>query len=204
MIHNNVPIYDYVKVFGCLCFEKNISKGQDKFASRSRKCIFVGYPFGKKGWKLYVLESHEFFESKDVIFFEEKILFHDQPVVYQNSANSQRSDANNTYLDFEEFGHEYDGDDCDGPWPEEPTGAGQQQLVDQTNKETPVFDQEKAPASRGSGPVHGASFGPTVEPDQQIGSVAVMIQTELTKFLGQKLGQHVCNETNQKEPSSVE
>ena len=31
----------------------------------------MGYPFGKKGWKVYDLESHEIFISRDVIFYED-------------------------------------------------------------------------------------------------------------------------------------
>ncbi|RVW88859.1 Retrovirus-related Pol polyprotein from transposon RE2 [Vitis vinifera] len=47
-----------------------MNRDKDKFASRSLKCIFVGYPFGKKGWRLYDLESGEYFVSRDVIFVE--------------------------------------------------------------------------------------------------------------------------------------
>jgi hypothetical protein len=32
--------------------------------------MFVGYPYGKKGWKLYDLETKDFFVSRDVEFFE--------------------------------------------------------------------------------------------------------------------------------------
>lgn len=32
--------------------------------------MFVGYPFGKRGWKLYDLESQEYFVSRDVVFTE--------------------------------------------------------------------------------------------------------------------------------------
>lgn len=42
----------------------------DKFASQSRKCVFVGYPFGQKGWRLYDLTTKEFFVSRDVKFIE--------------------------------------------------------------------------------------------------------------------------------------
>ncbi|XP_072078141.1 uncharacterized protein [Arachis hypogaea] len=43
----------------------------DKFASRSRKCVFVGYPFGQKGWKLFDLEKEVFFVSRYVHFVED-------------------------------------------------------------------------------------------------------------------------------------
>jgi len=51
--------------------KKKIKKLQNIFVgTRSRKSIFVGYPFGKKAWRLYDLESNEFFTSRDVVFFE--------------------------------------------------------------------------------------------------------------------------------------
>lgn len=47
-------------------------RDKDKFGDRSRKCLFVGYPYGKKAWRLYDLTTHEFFESRDVVFSETK------------------------------------------------------------------------------------------------------------------------------------
>lgn len=64
------PSYDGVRVFGCLCYAANRPRVKDKFDSKSRRCIFVGYPFGKKGWRLFDLETREFFVSRDVQFFE--------------------------------------------------------------------------------------------------------------------------------------
>ena len=34
------PSYDHVKMFGCLCYAHIKSRSEDKFASRSRKCVF--------------------------------------------------------------------------------------------------------------------------------------------------------------------
>lgn len=62
------PNYAPIRVFGCLCYVHNKPWVKDKFGPRSRKCIFVGYPHGKKGWCVYDLETQEFFVSCDVIF----------------------------------------------------------------------------------------------------------------------------------------
>ncbi|XP_074266507.1 uncharacterized protein LOC141589782 [Silene latifolia] len=42
----------------------------DKFARRSRKCVFLGYPYNKKGWKVYDLSTGDMFVSRDVYFYE--------------------------------------------------------------------------------------------------------------------------------------
>ncbi|CAA7049816.1 unnamed protein product [Microthlaspi erraticum] len=65
------PAYDQLRVFGCLCFPHCRSRDKDKFGDRSRRCIFVGYPYGKKAWLLYDLESNEFLSSRDVVFSED-------------------------------------------------------------------------------------------------------------------------------------
>jgi len=51
------PPYEHLRVFGSLCYVHNQRALGDKFTTRSRKGIFVGYPYGKKGWRLYDLET---------------------------------------------------------------------------------------------------------------------------------------------------
>lgn len=75
VLFGKMPSYAAVRVFGCLCYAHNQRHKGEKFESRSRKCIFVGYLFGKKGWKLYDLETHEYFVSRDVKFFEKEFPF---------------------------------------------------------------------------------------------------------------------------------
>ena len=70
LLFNTKPSYDNIKMFGCLFYAHSKSRTKDKFAPRSRKCIFVGYPHGTKGWKVYDLETNEIFISRDVIFHE--------------------------------------------------------------------------------------------------------------------------------------
>jgi len=67
-LYGKVPSYADLKTFGCLCFAHNLQRHKDKFGARGRKCVFVGYPFGKRGWRLYDLENEEFFTSRDVVF----------------------------------------------------------------------------------------------------------------------------------------
>ena len=64
-----------VGFFGCLCYVYNNKKPKDKFRERSKRCIFIGYPHGKKGWRVHDLENGNIFISRDVIFCKEKFPF---------------------------------------------------------------------------------------------------------------------------------
>ena len=70
ILYGQAPSYKHIRTFGCLCYAHDQNQDKEKFGSRSRKCIFVGYPFGKKGWRLYDLENEKYFVSRDVIFVE--------------------------------------------------------------------------------------------------------------------------------------
>lgn len=48
-LFNKAPSYNHLRVFGSLCYAHNQLTSSDKFASCSRRCVFVGYPHGKKG-----------------------------------------------------------------------------------------------------------------------------------------------------------
>jgi hypothetical protein len=72
MLYGQTPSYDVLRVFGSFCFANNRPRVKDKFGSRTRKCIFVGYPHGKKGWRLFYLERREYFFSRDLLFVEDK------------------------------------------------------------------------------------------------------------------------------------
>uniref|UniRef100_A0A803M4N9 Integrase catalytic domain-containing protein n=1 Tax=Chenopodium quinoa TaxID=63459 RepID=A0A803M4N9_CHEQI len=73
VLMKKLPVYDHLRVIGCLCYAAH--KTSDKFARRAKKCIFLGYPYGQKGYKLYDLESRKIILSRDVIFFEEVFPF---------------------------------------------------------------------------------------------------------------------------------
>ena len=69
------PSYDTLRVFGSLCYVHRRDRSKDKFGERSRKCVFVGYPFGKKAWRVYDIEKNEFLVSRDVSFIEDVFPF---------------------------------------------------------------------------------------------------------------------------------
>ena len=77
MLYKRPPPIQHLRTIGCLCFVHEQKHGGDKFASCSRRSIFLGYPFGKKGWRVYDLDSRKISVSRDVIFREEEFPFVD-------------------------------------------------------------------------------------------------------------------------------
>ncbi|XP_074314693.1 uncharacterized protein LOC141649926 [Silene latifolia] len=70
LLYGHQPNFDNLRVFGCLAYAHNKQRPKDKFNERGTRCLFIGYPKHKKGWRLYNLKTRKFFESRDVIFYE--------------------------------------------------------------------------------------------------------------------------------------
>lgn len=70
LLFNKSLDYSQLKVFGYLCFASTISQTITKFSPRARRCVFFGFPFNVKGYKVFGIESHTVFVSRDFIFHE--------------------------------------------------------------------------------------------------------------------------------------
>lgn len=58
-----------------MAYAHSIDHKGDKFASSSRRYVFLGYPYGNLGWKLFDWERKIVFVSWDVMFQESTHLF---------------------------------------------------------------------------------------------------------------------------------
>ena len=70
------PNYSYLRSFGCLCYVATISHNRDKFEPRSIPCVFIGYPYGKKGYRVLDLKTQKIMVSRNVKFHENTYPFY--------------------------------------------------------------------------------------------------------------------------------
>jgi len=84
LLHNSYPYqllynasveYESFRIFGSLCFASTLPSLRTKFHPRATACVFIGYPQGIKGYKLYDIATKTNFVSRDV-FHEHIFPFH--------------------------------------------------------------------------------------------------------------------------------
>ena len=85
-LFNRKPDVSNLRVFGCVAYSHIPENKRKKLQEKSRKCVFVGYPDGTKGFKLYDLSTKSFIRSQDVIFDEK--MFHDFSSEHLSKPNS--------------------------------------------------------------------------------------------------------------------
>ena len=73
-LYKRPPTFHHLKVFGCKCYATVVHPKQ-KFEPRAIPCVFMGYPCGHKGYKLYDMQSKKLFISRQVKFCEDDFLF---------------------------------------------------------------------------------------------------------------------------------
>ena len=86
-LFNRKPDVSNLRVFGCVAYTHIPDHQRKKLEEKSRKCIFVGYPDGTKGFKLYDLTKGAFIRSRDVIF--EERTFHEFKRQKSSEQNSE-------------------------------------------------------------------------------------------------------------------
>ena len=70
LLYEEKPNYDHMRIFGCLVYYRSTETRGDKFEIRGRPGVFVGYPQGTKGYKIYDPSNKKIIVSRDVKFAE--------------------------------------------------------------------------------------------------------------------------------------
>nr|KAJ0188860.1 hypothetical protein LSAT_V11C900465450 [Lactuca sativa] len=70
-LFNQKPAYEHMRIFGCLVYYRNTETRGEKFEARGKPGLFVGYPPGVKGYRLYDMEKRKIVISRDIRFLED-------------------------------------------------------------------------------------------------------------------------------------
>ncbi|KAH9725713.1 hypothetical protein KPL70_007982 [Citrus sinensis] len=65
--------YSYLHAFGCPVYVMYNAQERTKLDAKSRRCIFLGYDDGVKGYRLWDPTAHKIIISRDVIFVEDQL-----------------------------------------------------------------------------------------------------------------------------------
>lgn len=60
VLHNKDVDHTSMKFFGCLCYASTLTAQMNKFDPRATPCLFIGYPPGIKGYKLYDIKKRHY------------------------------------------------------------------------------------------------------------------------------------------------
>ncbi|KAH9752456.1 hypothetical protein KPL71_014688 [Citrus sinensis] len=80
--------YKHLRIFGCIAY---VHVKQGKLDLRALKRVFVGYPEGVKGYKVWCGATHKCIISRDVTFHEESMLEDKDSVVFDFSPYTYES-----------------------------------------------------------------------------------------------------------------
>ena len=95
------PDVDHIRVFGCMVYVHIPDEKRRKLDPKAVKGIFVGYPQGKKGYKIYIPESKKFVASRDVTFMEKSFST-------QSLAGQEPFSTSSTFDTFPTFDNTFD------------------------------------------------------------------------------------------------
>ncbi|MCO5550840.1 hypothetical protein L7F22_004333 [Adiantum nelumboides] len=83
------PTVSYMKVFGCVCYVHVPNEARKKMEPKAVKCIFLGYPFEKKGYKCYDPGTRQVYVSRDVRFCEYEPWYKPKPMTIEDEYEEQ-------------------------------------------------------------------------------------------------------------------
>ena len=86
------PDLTSLRVFGSLCYVLVPNDQRQKLDAKSYKAIFVGYPDGTKGYKVFNISNGKFYRTRDVLFNEND--FH----TFDNTAAPGKKEVSNIVL----------------------------------------------------------------------------------------------------------
>jgi len=74
------PSLSHLRVFGCDAYVHVPKEKRTKLDSKSEKCIFIGYKYGLRGYKLWNPVTRKVVYNRDVVFREVKVVIkHEVP-----------------------------------------------------------------------------------------------------------------------------
>ncbi|KAL8107610.1 hypothetical protein AgCh_024139 [Apium graveolens] len=77
VLFNKPPDFDYQRVFGSLYYASTLPATRDKFETCASNCVFLGYLYAKKGYRVFDLHTRRVFVSRHVKFVEHILPFLD-------------------------------------------------------------------------------------------------------------------------------
>ncbi|RVW12195.1 Retrovirus-related Pol polyprotein from transposon RE2 [Vitis vinifera] len=127
---------------------------------------FWGYPFGKKGWKLFDLDTKELFVSRDVKFFEDVFPFGNPGavnIIPENIVPTVNVEIHSDFADFVD-------DDADLPNPQTQTqNPNLIQPEPQAHQDqVPHFDDDLDLGLREGGPAHTEASSAPLSPGPEV------------------------------------
>ena len=117
VLYGEVPDLSNFKVFGCLSYASTLPVNRHKFDSRAKKCAFLGYKSGIKGFVLVDVHTYEIVVSRNVKFFDLEFPFHSSSIttvpsthIYLDSSVTHNVPVSTTVVnsseDYDEVSHE--------------------------------------------------------------------------------------------------
>ncbi|KAH9679836.1 hypothetical protein KPL71_026295 [Citrus sinensis] len=87
--------YSYLHAFGCPVYVMYNAQERTKLDPKSRRCIFLGYADGVKGYRLWDPTAHKIVISRDVIFVEDQLQMRDE----DDSSVKEKSETIPVYVE---------------------------------------------------------------------------------------------------------